>query len=67
MFGALTLSVGEEGDRSDRVNLVLALRNSNDKSFALRMVAGFRVFVCDNPAFQGEFFAIAKQSAIRAS
>jgi hypothetical protein len=40
MFGALTLDVERNG-----VNLVLALRNSHDKSFALGMVAGFRVLV----------------------
>ncbi len=61
MFGVLTLSIGEDGDRADRVNLVLGIRNSNDKSFALGMVAGFRVFVCDNLSFKGEFFAIAKR------
>jgi hypothetical protein len=65
MFGVLTLSVGEGGDRADRVNLVLGLRNSHDKSFALGMVAGFRVFVCDNLAFKGEFFAIARRHSRR--
>lgn len=56
MFGVMTLNIERNG-----VNLVLALRNSHDKSFALGMVAGFRVFVCDNLAFNGEFFAIAKR------
>jgi hypothetical protein len=56
MFGALTLDVERNG-----VNLVLALRNSHDKSFALGMVAGFRVLVCDNLAFRGEFEAIARR------
>jgi hypothetical protein len=56
MFGVLTLDVERDG-----INLVLALRNSHDKTFSLGMVAGFRVFVCDNLAFKGEFFAIAKK------
>lgn len=56
LFGALTLSIDGNG-----VNLVLGLRNSHDKSFALGMVAGFRVLVCDNLAFRGEFFAVAKR------
>jgi hypothetical protein len=60
MFGVLTLNIERNG-----VNLVLALRNSHDKSFALGMVAGFRVFVCDNLAFRGEFFAIAKRHSKR--
>lgn len=56
MFGVLTLNVERDG-----VNLVIACRNSHDKTFSLGMVAGFRVFVCDNLAFNGEFFAIAKK------
>ncbi len=56
MFGILTLSLDGNG-----VNLVLGLRNSHDKSFALGMVAGFRVFVCDNLAFNGDFFAVSKK------
>src|SRR5688500_3129904 len=50
MVGVMTLNIGEEVDRPDRVNLTLALRNSHDKSFSLGMVAGFRVFCCDNLA-----------------
>ena len=61
MFGVMTLSIGEEADRADRINLTLGLRNSHDKSFALGMVAGFRVFCCDNMAFKGEFFALARK------
>jgi hypothetical protein len=61
MFGAMTLSLGEDADRPDRVNLVLGLRNSHDKTFSLGMVAGFRVFVCDNLSFQGDFFALARK------
>lgn len=61
MFGVLTLNIGEQSDNPDRVNLVLGLRNSHDKTFSLGMVAGFRVFVCDNLAFTGEFFALARK------
>ena len=58
MFGVLTLNVnGPSGD----IALVLGLRNSHDKTFSLGMVAGFRVFVCDNLAFRGEFFALTKK------
>lgn len=56
MFGVLTLDIDGQG-----LNLALGLRNSWDKSFAIGMVAGFRVFVCSNLAFKGEFFAIAKR------
>jgi len=60
MFGVLTLDLDGNG-----LNLVLGLRNSHDKSFALGMVAGYRVFVCDNLAFKGEFFAVAKKHSKR--
>lgn len=33
---------------------IVALRNSHDKSFPAGLVAGTRVFVCDNLAFNGE-------------
>jgi hypothetical protein len=36
-------------------NFALGLRNANDKSMRLGMVAGYSVFVCDNMAFAGEF------------
>lgn len=65
MFGAMTLNLGEDTDRADRINLVLGLRNSHDKSFSLGMVAGFRVFVCDNLAFRGDFFAFARKHSKR--
>jgi len=54
MFGTMTLDIQDQG-----VNLVLGLRNSHDKSFSLGLIAGFRVFVCDNLAFHGSFTAIA--------
>ena len=60
MFGVLTLDIDGSG-----INLVLGLRNSHDKSFSLGMVAGFRVFVCDNLAFKGEFFAVARKHTSR--
>lgn len=60
MFGVLTLNVCA-GKNGDAIYLTLALRNSHDKTFALGMVAGFRVFCCDNLAFRGEFFALAKR------
>jgi hypothetical protein len=64
MFGVLTLSV-TYGDGGDAINLALGLRNSHDKSFALGMVAGFRVFCCDNLAFRGEFFALSRKHSKR--
>lgn len=53
MFGALTLDVQHSG-----VRVALGLRNSHDKSFSLALTVGFRVFVCDNLSFIGDFQAV---------
>jgi len=50
MFGFLTLGLEKDG-----VSLMMGIRNSHDRSFSLAMVAGFKVFVCDNLAFMGDF------------
>jgi hypothetical protein len=47
-FGTMQVSAG--GD----YGLILGLRNSHDKRFPAGLVAGSRVFVCDNLAFSGE-------------
>lgn len=50
MFGVMDLnSQFTEGRFS------IGLRNSNDKSMRLALTAGYRVFVCDNMAFSGDF------------
>lgn len=50
LFGLLELSM----ETSD-VRFALGLRTSNDKTMSLAMVAGYRVFVCDNMSLNGEF------------
>ena len=50
MFGVMDLNVGFDG-----ANYSIGLRNSNDKSMRLGLTAGYRVFVCDNMAFSGDF------------
>lgn len=39
----------------DGIRFAIGMRNSNDKSMRLAMVAGYRVFVCDNMSINGEF------------
>jgi hypothetical protein len=53
MFGVMTLSVQHSG-----VKLALGLRNSHDKSFSLAITVGFRVVVCSNLMFSGDFQAV---------
>ena len=50
MFGVLDLETSIEGCRFS-----IGIRNSNDKSMRLAMTVGYRVFVCDNMAFHGDF------------
>jgi hypothetical protein len=50
MFGVLDLETAFEGCRFS-----IGIRNSNDKSMRLAMTVGFRVLICDNMAFQGDF------------
>jgi hypothetical protein len=50
LFGVLDLDFEFTGTRFS-----IGIRNSNDKSLRLAMVVGFRVVVCDNMAFSGDF------------
>lgn len=50
MFGVMELDQGMHGAR-----FALGVRNSHDKSFRLAVTVGYRVFVCENLAFSGDF------------
>jgi hypothetical protein len=50
MFGLLELDQTFAGCR-----FALGLRNSHDKTMRLALTVGYRVFVCDNMAFNGDF------------
>jgi hypothetical protein len=50
MFGVLDLDYEFTGCRFS-----VGVRNANDKSMRLAMVVGFRVTVCDNMCFSGDF------------
>lgn len=58
MFGVWDLSCG-----SDELCWSIGIRNSMDKSMALGITAGTRVFVCENLAFSGEFVAFRKHTS----
>lgn len=58
MFGLVEIDMVEDGLRFS-----VGVRNGNDKTMRLGMVAGYRVFVCDNMAFAGDFYPLlAKHS-----
>jgi hypothetical protein len=50
MFGVLTCRNGHTA----KWGLAIGIRSSYDRSLAVHLVAGSRVFVCDNLAFHGE-------------
>jgi len=56
LFGVMTLK-SEHGDYA----LALGIRTSNDKSFPVQMIAGARVFVCDNLAFSGSVVTLRRK------
>jgi Domain of unknown function (DUF932) len=57
-FGLLQLEQGYQD-----VQFAIGFRNSNDKSLRLAMTVGYKVFVCDNLAFKGDFTPVlAKHS-----
>jgi len=53
MFGVLDLEAGMVG-----VNFSIGIRNAHDKSMRLAMTVGYRVIVCDNMAFVGDFMPV---------
>jgi hypothetical protein len=58
MFGVLDLETGMTG-----VRFSVGIRNGNDRSLRLAMTVGYRVMVCDNMAFSGDFTPVlAKHS-----
>jgi len=58
MFGVLDLETGFHGCRFS-----IGVRNAHDKSMRLAMTVGYRVLVCDNMAFHGDFSPVlAKHS-----
>ncbi|MCE5306080.1 MAG: DUF932 domain-containing protein [Acidobacteriales bacterium] len=58
MFGVIELDQGMHGAR-----FALGVRNSHDKTFRLAVTVGYRVFVCENLAFSGDFSPVlAKHS-----
>jgi hypothetical protein len=62
LFGVLDLETTFAGCRFS-----IGIRNSNDKSMRLAMTVGYRVFVCDNMAFHGDFTPVLAKHTKRFS
>src|SRR3984893_753678 len=50
MFGCMALETTFHGCR-----FAIGIRNSHDKTMRLAMTVGYRVFVCENMSFHGDF------------
>lgn len=57
MFGVWDLSTG-----NDELCWSMGIRNSMDKTMALGITAGTRVFVCENLSFDGEFVELRRHT-----
>src|SRR5262245_21951182 len=57
LFGVLDTDyqVTEEGGAA------IGIRTANDKSLALQLAIGYRVFICDNMAFHGDLIALKRR------
>src|ERR1035441_4579059 len=53
MFGVMEIDQGMQGAR-----FALGIRNSNSKQFRLAVTVGYKVFVCENLAFSGDYSPI---------
>jgi hypothetical protein len=58
MFGVFDLNAG-----SNEACFSLGIRNSMDKSLALGLTCGTRVFICSNLAFDGEFVEFRRHTS----
>jgi hypothetical protein len=62
MFGVLDLETSFDGCRFS-----IGVRNANDKSMRLALTVGYRVFVCDNMMFYGDFTPVLAKHSKRFS
>jgi hypothetical protein len=61
LFAALTLN----WLRDEEMSAALAFRHANDKSEAMKLYAGMRVFVCDNMAISGDEIILNRKHTTR--
>jgi hypothetical protein len=56
LFGVISIDGLHSG-----VRMAIGFRHSNDKAMAFSMVSGYKVFVCDNLAFSGDFQRVLRK------
>jgi hypothetical protein len=57
LFGVLDLSIESSGECC----AAMGIRTANDRSMALEIAVGVKVFVCDNLAFSGDLIALRRK------
>ena len=62
LFGVLNLSI--EGDTPEFC-AAMGIRTANDRSMALEIAVGVKVFVCDNLCFSGDVIALRRKHTAR--
>ena len=62
LFGVLDLSI--EGDTPEFC-AAMGIRTANDRSMALEIAVGVKVFVCDNLCFSGDLIALRRKHTSR--
>ena len=60
-FGVLDLNYLDNGEYA----AAIGVRQANDKSMAIQLAIGMRVFVCDNMAFSGDLIALNRRHTSR--
>jgi hypothetical protein len=61
LFAVLDLSL----ETTEEFCAAMGIRTSNDRSMALEVAVGIRVFVCDNLAFSGDLIALRRKHTAR--
>ncbi len=61
IFGVMDLQGDDLWRGNGGAGATLGFRAANDKSLAIQVVAGARIFVCDNMAFSGESIIMARK------
>lgn len=62
LFGVLDLSI--EGDTPEFC-AAMGIRTANDRSMALEIAVGVKVFVCDNLCFSGDLIALRRKHTLK--
>jgi hypothetical protein len=64
LFGVMDLIPPEGIKEPEQHGFSIGFRNSTDETLGIRIVAGVRVFVCDNLALSGDLIALKRRNTV---